>query len=423
MRRAASELREELFGRRVILAYLCATLMTTAEGTLVLVLPPYLDGYGYALPAIGTLLSLVSVMRLVSRVPVGTAYRAALAKRQLAVTFVVLSVATGGFAFAEGRLAPIVALTLLHGFAFGSFGTLLLATVIDLTGGRRSGAIMAWYTAALSIGYSIGAFLGGALADALGIPAALLLAAVLPLLAVFAVLALPEFAGPPHAVERAPGLRGLLLAAARLDPRVWLAFVIVVYVNIISDAIDSFFPLYGLAIGIPLAGIGVLKGLKSAAATAIRFASLAIFRFVDYRAVNFWAVIVLGLATFLIPVVPVFAALAVLFLVAGLCRGILRVTSAATVAELRSEGKEVGLAAGVYNAGLDTGAIVGPAAGGLLGSAFGLAAMFQVVAVGSIALYLAVAFSSAAARSALAIGGPAARRAVAADADPGGDAK
>jgi predicted MFS family arabinose efflux permease len=96
----------------------------------------------------------------------------------------------------------------------------------------------------------------------------------------------------------------------------------------------------------------------------------------------------------------------VLFVLLGFCRGILRVTSAATVAELRSEGKDVGIASGVYNAGLDIGAIIGPAIGGVLGNAFGLPAMFQIVAVASLALYFGVALSTDAGRASLAIRRP-----------------
>jgi predicted MFS family arabinose efflux permease len=407
VRRLAQALREELLNRGVLIAYAVAICMTTAEGTLLLLYPPYLDGHGYALPAIGTLVSLLSVMRLASRLPVGAAYGAARAKRLLVVGLLALAVATGGFAIADGNLAVVVLLTVVHGFAFGSLGTLVLAAVIDMTGGRRAGAIMAWYTAALSTGYALGALAGGALGDALGIPMALAIAAALPALAVFAVLALPEFHGPPqNPIERGAGLRGFLGAAAHLDPRVWLAFVIVLYINLVSDAVDAFFPLFGLSIGLPLAAVGLLKGLKSASATVIRFASLVIARYVDYRTINFWGVLIMGLATLALPYVSAVAALAVLFVLLGFCRGILRVTSAATVAELRSEGKDVGIASGVYNAGLDIGAIIGPAIGGVLGNAFGLPAMFQIVAVASLALYFGVALSTDAGRASLAIRRP-----------------
>jgi predicted MFS family arabinose efflux permease len=77
------------------------------------------------------------------------------------------------------------------------------------------------------------------------------------------------------------------------------------------------------------------------------------------------------------------------------------VTSAATVAELRAEGRDIGLSSGVYNAGLDLGSIIGPAAGGVLSAAFGIPVMFQLLPAGALVLYFAVAVSSRAGRSAL----------------------
>nr|MBA3746787.1 MFS transporter [Solirubrobacterales bacterium] len=388
----------------VLIQYVIAAACTTAEGTLLLVYAPYLDGYGYALPTIGTLSALVNVFRLLSRVPVGAAYRPARARRQLVLWLLVFAAATSGFAFAGGLLPLVVLLTVVHGFAFGALGTINLAVVIDLTEGRRAGATMGLYTAALSTGYALGAFAGGALSDVFGIPVALALIGLLPALLAPLVLARPALSAQPHVLEHGPGLGGLWRAHRDLDVRVWLAFVIVLYINLVSDAVDTFFALYGLAIGLPLAATGALKGLKSGAATFIRFISAGVFRVVDHRAVNFWGVLLMGAATFAIPFLGSFLALAVVFVVAGVCRGLLRVTSAAMVAELRAEGRNVGVASGVYNAGLDIGGIIGPALAGVVADAIGLAPMFQVIAAGSVLAYFAVALSTARGRAALGLG-------------------
>src|SRR5205814_8420927 len=170
-----------------------------------------------------------------------------------------------------------------------------------------------------------------------------------------------------------------------------------------SDSSSPFFPLYGTASGLPVAFVGGLKASKSASATVIRFFAGALFRFLDYRAINFWAVLLFAASTFVIPFIsgPIAGpVLFVVFLGAGLCRGILRVTSAATVAELRAEGREIGLSSGVYNSGLDLGAVIGPAAGGVLFAAFGIPAMFQLLAVGSLVIYFVVGFSSRSVRTA-----------------------
>jgi hypothetical protein len=101
-----------------------------------------------------------------------------------------------------------------------------------------------------------------------------------------------------------PGLplwRRGVAAFLGIDGRVWLAFTIVLFLNILSDSTDTFFPLYGTAIGLPVAFVGALKASKSASATVIRFFAGALFRFLDYRAINFWAVLLFAASTFVIP--------------------------------------------------------------------------------------------------------------------------
>ncbi len=125
-----------------------ATSITTAKGTVELIYPPYLAAYGYSLSLIGFLTSLIAVLQLVSRVPAGVAYRSHRAKQQYALALVAFGLSTTGFAFAGGNGIWVVSLSVLHGFAFGTLGTLGLALAIDVSGGRRVGAAMAWYTAA-----------------------------------------------------------------------------------------------------------------------------------------------------------------------------------------------------------------------------------------------------------------------------------
>ena len=399
-------LRTELLGRGILLTYLVALVTTTTEGVQNLLFPLYLDQYGYTLTAIGTLSSVIGMMRLASRVPVGARYRASRAGRQQLLWLVVFLVSTSGYAFVRGDLWLVVAVTVLHGFSFGALGTLNLAVAIDQSGGRRAGAVMGWYTAAVSAGYALGAFASGAAADRIGVDATLFWLGLTPVVAMLAVWLTPAAADAERVAET-PGVplwRRGLAAFLGIDGRVWLAFTIVLFLNILSDSTDTFFPLYGTAIGLPVAFVGVLKASKSASATVIRFFSGALFRFLDYRAINFWAVLLFAASMFVIPFISGPAAgpvLLVVFLGAGLCRGILRVTSAATVAELRAEGRDIGLSSGVYNAGLDLGAIIGPAAGGVVSAAFGIPAMFEVLAAASLLLYFAVAFSSRAGRAAL----------------------
>ena len=370
------------------------------KGTVEIAYPPYLAGYGYTLSLIGFLTSLIAVLQLVSRLPVGAAYRAELVKRQFALALVAFAISTSGFAFAAGEPLAVTALSVLHGFAFGSLGTLGLALAIDFAGGRRAGVSMAWYTASNSTGYALGSLVGGTLADTIGIPATLGLMGVLPLAAAVAVLALPRIEPAPFVSDRGSGIRGLLTAGARLDSRVWLAFGIVLYLNVLMDSVDTFWPVYAPGVGISLATVGVLRAIKSGSAIFIRSTGVVLLRAVDYHRVTLVAVVAAAAATLALPLSNSLVVLIPIFVVLGLARGVLRATSAATVAELRTEGRDVGLASGVYNSGLDLGTIIGPALGGAVATAFGIPAMFQIIAVLSLLGWFAVALSSPTTRAA-----------------------
>src|SRR5438445_12825986 len=115
------------FARPFIAVLAMTAAITTTKGTMEIAFPPYLAGYGYALSLIGFLTSLIAALQLVSRLPVGVAYRSERAKRQFALALVAFGVSTSLFAFASGAGVAVVGLSLLHGFAFGSLGTLGLA--------------------------------------------------------------------------------------------------------------------------------------------------------------------------------------------------------------------------------------------------------------------------------------------------------
>ncbi len=145
--------------------YLGVLLVTTAEGGMNIIYPPFLQKSNYSIVEIGLLVALFGVLQLVSRLPVGALYGAAHAKSLYGAALAVYALSTIGFAYPGGR-AFVYLLTMLHGFAFGGVGTVTLAWAIELSRAHSPrGAAMGWYTAALSGGYSIGNFLSGLMVD------------------------------------------------------------------------------------------------------------------------------------------------------------------------------------------------------------------------------------------------------------------
>jgi predicted MFS family arabinose efflux permease len=285
----------------------------------------------------------------------------------------------------------------VHGFAFGLATTFLLALLIEVRPQDESAApTMAWYTAAISLGYALGAPLAGQTIERFGYTGAFLISGLVGFAGAALSLAMRPMnevaptvgqARQPAAVLPSHGWRSL----ARLPAGIWLATMLVFYINFVSDANGAFFPIYAVGAGISVGTVGFLKSLHSVVGTCLRFAAVGLFRLVDAGLVNHLSVVAMALATIALSILTHEVALAVVFVVLGACRGLIRVTSATMVAEERKRpGVDVGMASGVYNAGLDAGTMLGPPVAGALAGIMDIPRMFRVVALVLPALYYVV---------------------------------
>ncbi|MPZ72083.1 MAG: MFS transporter [Nitriliruptorales bacterium] len=159
-------------------------------------------------------------------------------------------------------------------------------------------------------------------------------------------------------------------------------FAVCLHVALIHGVLSSFFPLYGLRVGLSMGQIGALLGVHGAVAAGVRFLSGPMFRLVPYRkalpsmiVVNSAAVMLMGL----IAAYPLFIAG---WALVGLSRGVLRVASGALVMDTANQtDSQRGAASGIYLAGLDVGKVAGPAVGGVLVEMIGLPGVFIAVSL------------------------------------------
>ncbi|HEX7593321.1 MAG TPA: MFS transporter [Anaerolineae bacterium] len=374
--------------------YLGVLLVTTAEGGMNIIYPPFLQKSNYSIVEIGLLVALFGVLQLVSRLPVGALYGAAHAKSLYVASLAVYALSTIGFAYPGGR-AFVYLLTMLHGFAFGGVGTVTLAWAIELSRAHSPrGAAMGWYTAALSGGYSIGNFLSGLMVDHWGYVVAFLALGVTPIVSVLLTMTLPAPERSASPARAKPDARTRLTQMRRVvTPNVALATLIAFYINFLDDGFFAFFPLFGISIGLGLTFVGLLKSIRSLVATGLRPMSGAIFRYIRFETLNNILIIAWALVVFLVPIFHSAWALVLIFLVIGVSRGLTRVTSATMIAEEKAaDTSGVGLASGLYNAGLDVGAFAGPIIGGLIASATTIPTMFSIIPIALLAVYFAAVF-------------------------------
>lgn len=374
------------------LLLMATTLSTIGDGSIQVLVSPFLESQGISRGVIGPVVGAYSLAALTFRFVGGSWFSGPRAYRMVPVGAVMSACAFLLLPSTSGPFTAAAAIA-LNGAGFALVSTGGLVAVMEARADRNAGSSMAWYTGFIGAGYAVAGFTGGAIGDWLGLEAGIRLLALVPLATAFVMFAaLRHVPTPPPAMARDGATPTRWLDRYRgLGPIVWLAFFVGLHVNLLNGVLQTFFPLFGLSIGLSLTRVGMLSGIHSAAASAIRFGAPAVFRVLSpYRSLP-WFVVLGGLAVAALTISPLLAVLATCFFLIGLSRGVLRVASAALLMEHSGQGRtERGPASGVYMAGLDVGRIVGPLSGGVAVEAFGFHTTFLLVGLGFPLVFLAM---------------------------------
>lgn len=376
-------------GAALVPLYAASAVLTVGEGSFGLLVPPYMHGRGSSDVLVGTAISVYGIVSLLARLPAGALYRSHRAWQLIGFGTVLSSAA---FFLLTRASSPglLIAFVALDGAGFAIASTANMAALIDRRPpGSDAGSIMGWYTGSLGAGYAVSGFVGGAVGDALGPGGAIAVLALVPLAAGLSLsLAMRSTAPVRTHTEKTRLLHGF----RGLPALVWLAFFVTLYINLVSGVVLTFFPIYGLAIGLSLTQIGFLTGIHGIASSVVRFLSGAVFRWVSYERTLPAMIVLSGLSVALIGGVRALVVLAVAWGGLGLARGLLRVASAALVMDgAGTTDASRGAASSVYLAGLDFGKILGPLAGGLGSSTIGLRGTFLASSLTLPAVYFVLA--------------------------------
>ena len=353
--------------------------ITTQNNVSWLLISPYLQHLHFPVAAIGSLISLSPLLSLFSRIPAGIAYNRSRARSLITIALVVMGVCSFFYIYA----IDAVSFALVHGingFANGAATTLYMAYFVDsLARGENRTHAMGYYVGSLAVGYSTGNFLAGYVADAFGYDAAFSVAALLSLVAIAFVWTLGSTTA--NSETAVPALRAQLRLRDSLkavfNPGMLEVMIAALFLNFLNQVSGVFLPLYGLAIGVSLTQVGVIRGMYTLCNAVTRpLSGFVVTRF-GHRRLSRAGLVLQSLLLMLVPTCGHFATLLAVSTGCGFMRAVAIVSNAIGLIEDVDETKVPrGMASGIYNAAGDLGNIIGPSAGGIIAAFTGLAGLF-----------------------------------------------
>jgi predicted MFS family arabinose efflux permease len=366
--------------------------ITTQNNVGALIIPPFLHDLNFSVASIGSLISLGPVLALLSRIPAGVAYKKSRARTLIAIAMIAMAVCNFLYRVVDGALA----FALVHGangFVYGAVTTIYMAFYVDsLAPDENRNHAMGYYVGCLAVGYSIGNFLAGAIADHFGYDFTFGVAAVLSILGIIPVWSIQSSTPERSATERKaaqsnPGLRNS--SKAILEPNMAAVVVVALFLNALHQVGNVFLPLYGLAVGMTLTQVGVIRAFYSLCNAVTRPISGLVVNRLGHRRLSYGGLPLQSGLMMLVPLFTDFGTVLAVYICAGFMRAVAIVSNAVSLVEDIDESKvRRGVATGIYNAAGDLGNILGPGAGGLIASATGIAGMFVVAPLGATTLFL-----------------------------------
>ena len=376
--------------------YLSVFLFVAGNSALSILIPVYLSRSAkLGAAAIGAVVGVVGVTSLAARLPVGLAYSA---RRGTLFLLAGGALSAVSFALVPFVTDPLVFAVLmgLNGLGWSVATTAQLALLVARPpAGVSTAAAMGWFSGATGLGNMAAGVLGGGLADLVGLRETFFVLAATPLLAALlmtrAVASSPVLIGAVAPARS--GRRRSWSLLARLPVTVWIGVLVMFFINGLNAVTNTFHPVLAVGAGLSLTQIGALSSVRSWASSSSRFGSGPLFSRFDPAGLTLPLVVVGTLATCAIPsVIESFALQVPLFAVAGLSRGLLRVTGSADAFDaIEGEERAHGLVAALLYGGLDLGKIVLPVVGGAVAGLWGIATMFRVVPAALLVVYLALA--------------------------------
>jgi len=353
---------------------------------------------------VGLLVSVFGIAAFVSRLPSGLLYGPSRVRTLMVAALLAMVGASVLYPIATDPV-HLAMVRILNGLGFGTSTTLILAIVMDaIPPGQSTHRPMAMFGAFMAGGFGLGQGAGGLAGDILGYALAFRVAALLPLVTIFLVLDLTrqsrlrprDESKKEEAVPWRWRVRSQLRAFTY--PEVLAVALASFLLNFLLEVGMTFFPLYGLAIGLTLTEIGLIRSVHSLAQIFCRMFAGELSVRIGHRSLMLVGLVLMSLVYMLVPVSQNVLVLAVIFVAVGMLRAMGFVATTISVAEdIPQHRMNRGMAASVFNSSKDMGNIAGPALGGVIASFVGVDGVFLVIP--ALALVLCLVLQQAIRRS------------------------
>lgn len=367
-----------LLRREVLAVCAVAFLADVVAGIIIPSFSLYARSLGASLVLVGALTTLSGLTQLLGSFPIGLLSDRVGRRRVLVGGMLGFAGAAALMALAPGP-GLLVPSRLLFGLALVGTFWIAAAHLGDVVAAEERGLAFGLLTTAMGLGFAVGPFAGGRLADAAGPRAGYLFAAAVGVAG--AGLALAQLPGgvPGFATARVrPTLRQSLRVGR--DRHLVSAAIGNVLTSVgFGGAVATFFPLYGAELGLREGTIGGMFALRAVVSTVARvpcglLAGAIGSRRVMLGSLGLELVAVLGLGGTERP-----AALGALLVLEGVAFGGFLTAAHAFIAE-HTVAATRGAALGLYSAAGSVGGTLAPLGLGLVASQRGLPAVFVVTA-------------------------------------------
>lgn len=371
-------MRRSLWGS--VASYGTVVAITTAEGTMQFMVPPYLEHAGYPIAWTGVLYGLPFGVALLCRLPAGLVYRGGRARALVAAA----ALATAATALLLPRApGPLLfgALQVVHGMALALGTTVTLAHFLGTHGsGAGRARAMSYYATALSGGYMVGNGASGLIAAHWDYAGALQSGALWALGGAALAWALPPVGAQAAPAPPAADSRWEAARRALGDPGLLYAATVAFMLNLLYHTQGGFFALYGLAAGLGVAEVGFVRTAFAFTNTAVRGVCGDLLERVGRKPAQTAGIVLQALGLAAVPLFDTFVPLLACLLFAAVWRAVGLVANTVSLAEdVDPRRVSRGVASGVFNAATDVGGLAAPALGGLIGQLFGLHNVFRLL--------------------------------------------